>query len=82
MVNRQQQIEIAERLQQLWLERMEVLLTSGDATSTDLATIARVLIMSGWTLDPHQLPQGLRDKLTSAIPDVDDFDVIPLAMVR
>lgn len=51
---------VASRLQAFWLQRMEFLMTSGMATSTDLATLARVLLANGWSLDPKKLPQGLQ----------------------
>ena len=60
----QDQIAISERLQLAWLKHMEKLLDSGVITSTDLATLARVLINGGWTLDPKQLPKSLRDLMT------------------
>lgn len=69
---KQKQVEIAERLQMLWLQRMEYLLASGEITSTDMATLARVLLSNGWNLDPSAVPQGLRDKLTSAGLKFDD----------
>lgn len=58
------QFDIAASLQKLWLERMEHLLRTGDITSTDLATLARVLLANGWTIDPSRLPKGLAEKLT------------------
>ena len=61
------QVELAERLQVLWLERMETLLNDGEITSTDLATLARVLLANGWTLDPTRLPTSLREKLTKHV---------------
>ena len=54
------QLEVAERLQAKWLQRMEFLLDSGMATSTDLATLSRVLLQNGWSLDPKKLPKGLQ----------------------
>lgn len=71
---KQRQIDIAERLQQKWLERMEYLLDSGEITSTDMATLARVLLQNGWSLDPSDLPQSLRDKLTKRVSFDDDLD--------
>ena len=59
--NIQDQIDISKRLQVLWLTHMEKLLDSGTITSTDLATLARVLLHNGWSLDPKSLPQSLRD---------------------
>lgn len=60
----QEQIEIAKRLQIKWLRRMEAMLDSGEITSTDMATLAKVLRDSGWTLDATKLPEKLRNKLT------------------
>ena len=74
--NQQAQIEIAERLQLKWLEHMEELLKGdGDEgmTSTDLATLARVLMHNGWTIDPAKLPQGLREKITIKAKFDDDL---------
>jgi len=75
-----EQAEIARRLQTKWLLRVEDLLDSGRLTSTDLATIARVLLQNGWTLDPSKLPQDLANQITSQVdPKVlDEEDVIPL----
>ena len=82
MSDKNQQLEIAERLQLKWLERMETLLNEGTITSTDMATLARLLMSNGWTLDPSRLPQGIREKLTSLIDpsefDEGDADVLPL----
>lgn len=76
----QKQVAIAERLQLMWLERMETLLTTGEITSTDLATLSRFLMANGWTLDPTRLPEKLRNKLTSGMQpeDFDDSDVLPM----
>lgn len=82
MATNAKQIEIAERLQLRWLERMEVMMDEGTITSTDMATLARVLLANGWVLDPAQLPQGLRGKLTEAIPDPDAFEALPLRLTR
>lgn len=54
------QLEIAARLQEKWLQRMEFLLDHGMITSTDLATLSRVLLQNGWSLDPKRLPKGLQ----------------------
>lgn len=71
---KKEQLEIAERLQLLWLRRMERLLESGMITSTDMATLARLLMQNGWSLDPNALPQGLRDKITTPVSFEDDDD--------
>ncbi len=65
------QVEIAARLQLKWLERMEQLLESGEITSTDMATLARVLLSNGWNLDPQTIPTSLREKLTTSLDDLD-----------
>ena len=62
--NIQDQIDISKRLQVLWLTHMEKLLDSGTITSTDMATLARVLLHNGWSLDPKSLPKSLRDLMT------------------
>ena len=61
----QEQIKIVERLQLLWLQRMEKLLTDGLLTSTDAATLYRFMADNGWVLDPAKLPSNLKDKLES-----------------
>ena len=71
--NHQDQVEIAKRLQMKWLRRMEHLLDSGEITSTDMATLARVLLQNGWSLDPNDLPQTLRNKLTKKV-SFDDME--------
>lgn len=79
MENKDVQLEIAERLQLKWLERMEKLIDDGSVTSTDMATLVRFLMANGWTLDRSRLPKGLADKLTTGMSpeDFDSSDVIP-----
>jgi hypothetical protein len=69
----EQQIEISKRLQVLWLKHMEKLLDNGEITSTDMATLARVLLHNGWTLDPKQLPKSLKDMMTKTGLKLVDF---------
>ena len=78
---KQEQVEQAELIQDLWLGRMIELLQSGEETSTDRATLIRWLEHNGWSVDPSRLPQELKDKLTSHIEPGDDIgdDVIPIA---
>lgn len=71
---RQQQIALAEKLQLKWLQRMDALFDSGEITSTDMATLARLLKDNGWSLDPSMVPQRLRDKLTKNVAFDDDID--------
>jgi hypothetical protein len=63
---KEEQLAIVERLQLKWLKRMEQLLDNDEITSTDMATLARLLMTNGWNLDPSAIPQGLKDKLTTA----------------
>jgi hypothetical protein len=75
-----EQIAIAERIQMKLLERWEKLLNSDEITAAEVAVVTKMLRDSGWTLDPAQLPQGVRDKLTAKIDPTqwadDDADVV------
>ena len=62
---------VAARLQAKWLQRMEFLIDHGLATSTDLATLARVLLQNGWSLDPKKLPKGLQSLVSKVEFDAD-----------
>jgi hypothetical protein len=59
------QIEIAERLKLALLEYLEEKLADRSISSTDVATLTRLLSQNGWALDPTRVPSRLRDKLTS-----------------
>ena len=72
--NIQDQIDISKRLQVLWLTHMEKLLDSGTITSTDMATLARVLLHNGWSLDPKHLPKSIQDLMTKTLKLVDFGD--------
>jgi hypothetical protein len=78
------QLEIVEELQLLWLNHMKTLLENGLATSTDLATLSRFLMQNGWTLDPAKLPEALRSKLTSPIPDDSEMEdnILPFRQAK
>lgn len=62
-----EQVEKATELQDLILDDFIAMAKAGTLTSTDRATIVRLLAANGWSLDPNQLPQHLKDKLTSSI---------------
>lgn len=66
------QVEIAERLQVKLLKRFESLIDSNELTSTDAATLARLLMANGWSIDPTKIPQGIKDKITKHI-DLNDY---------
>lgn len=77
----QEQVEVALRIQSKLLRHMESLLDSGEISSTDIATLTRLLTQNGWTLDGTRLPSRLKDKLTAHFdPDVPDADdkVVPI----
>ena len=78
----QKQLDIKSRLETKWLERMEKMLDSGEITSTDMATLARVLMQNGWTIDADKLPQHLRDKLTSHVSFEEDDEEPKIRMMR
>ena len=73
------QIAIAERLQLKLLRRFEALLDSGELQATDAATLARLLMSNGWSIDPGKVPASLRGILTASISaaelDEDDPDI-------
>lgn len=75
---KQEQIDIAERLQIKWLKRMDKMFDDGTITSTDMATLVRFLTANGWNLDPSRIPKGLRDKLTTSVDptELDSEDVV------
>ena len=78
---KQGQVDKAAYLQELLLDDLIVLFESGDATSTDRATLARLLKDNGWSVDPSMVPQELMEKLTSKIAPGDDIDddVVPIS---
>ena len=81
ILSQEEQIDIATRLQSKVLRHFEWLLDNGIITSTDLATLTRLMVSNGWRLDPSALPKGLRDKMTSfPDPSADlDEDILPFA---
>ena len=82
-IEQDKQITLLARLQTLWLKHMEALLESGACTSTDLATLYRVLRDNGWQLDPTKLPKGLAEKLTKHVDpksfEDEDTKVFPIS---
>jgi len=81
-VELKKQLEIKERLETMWLVHMEKLLQSGEITSTDMATLARVLMQNGWVIDAGKLPQQLRDKLTSNVSFEGDEEEPKIRMMK
>lgn len=68
------QIELAERLQEALLKRFETLIAEESDSPTDRATLARLLSQNGWSLDPSSLPQSLRDKVADSVNPTDGVD--------
>jgi hypothetical protein len=68
------QMEFIPRLQMMTLEHFEQLLKDKTITSTDLATLVRLLVHNGWVLDETRLPTTLRDKLTRRLDPADLSD--------
>lgn len=67
------QTDIAVRLQTAALRLYELRLKNGTLSDTGLSALQRLLQQNGWSLDPKQVPVGLKDKLTTRI-DPMDFD--------
>lgn len=67
----QEQRSIAARLQLLLLLDFEEQFKSKTITSADRATLARLLMQNGWSIDPKDVPQGLKDKLTTRMSPED-----------
>lgn len=69
-----EQLELTERLQLKLLKHLDQAFDEGTITSTDVATLSRLLMQNGWSIDPSRLPQGVRDKLTEIISTADFSD--------
>jgi hypothetical protein len=54
--DKKKQMEFIPRLQMMTLEHFEKLLKDKTITSTDLATLVRLLVHNGWVLDETRLP--------------------------
>jgi len=72
-LDQQAQISITVRLQTALLRSYEKRLQKGTLSDTGLAALTRLLQQNGWALDPKQVPQGLKDKMTTQI-DPKEFD--------
>lgn len=66
-------VEIAEGLQDSVLLEFEKKLENGSMTSTDLRTLASILIANGWTFDPARVSRPLSDLVKpTALPFEDE----------
>lgn len=79
---KQRHVSLAERLQDKLLEAYLDKLESGDLSDTGMAALQKLLIQMGWDFDPTNLPQELRDHLTTHLDpnelDDDDADVLDI----
>lgn len=69
-----QQVERAQRLQDLLLAHYESRLSDGSISGTEVASLQRLLLTGGWTLDPDQLPKDLRERIKglAEVPSTED----------
>ncbi len=73
------QISMTEKLQAGLLRTYLRRIQNGTISDTGLANVQRLLQANGWSLDPKQLPQDLKDLLTTAVdPNELDADVLPI----
>lgn len=70
-MSKQEQIEIAEKLQLKLLNHFDAMLDKGTLSATDAATLARLLMANGWSIDPKSVPTGLRAILTEGLNAID-----------
>ena len=78
VLDQKSQIALAARLQSATLRTFLRRLENGTISDTGLSTLVRLLASNGWALDPKEMPEGLREKLTSLVdPKELDDDVLP-----
>lgn len=71
---RREQIELGQKLFQALLEDFATLLEKGEATAADRATLARLLTQNGYSINPADLPDELRTKITTEFDPEADLD--------
>jgi hypothetical protein len=64
---KQEQIDLAAQLQALTLRSFYVRLVAGTLSDTGLATMIRLLMANGWSLDPASVKQNLEEMLTTKV---------------
>lgn len=78
-----EQIEKAEKLQDLLLEDLIRVAEAKELSSADRVLIYRMLRENGWSLDPSKLPQKAKDLLAKQVAFDEDLDGEPtLRMVK
>jgi hypothetical protein len=76
-----------DRIGKKWVEMIERRIDSGEINATESATLIRLLVASGYSLDPSKIPMDLQHKLTEDI-DLEDpataeeLGIIPFAKKR
>lgn len=64
---RQEHVSRARRLQDLLLQKYEEKLLSGDLSDTGMAALQKLLLANGWDFDESNVPEELKDQLTSHV---------------
>ena len=72
-----EQVALAEKLQAAVLRTFERRLKNGTLSDSGIATLVRLLMQNGWTIDPSQLSKGLRSVLTENVSPDELDDVLP-----
>lgn len=70
--------EARDRIAGKWIKLIEAKIDNESINATESAILMRVMVHSGFTLDPTRIPQGLRTKLTENIPDeeLESFGIV------
>lgn len=75
--------EQRDRIARLWMNLIEEKVRDKTINATESAILARVLIASGWSLDPTRIPVELQHKLTEDIDlsdpaTADELGILPI----
>lgn len=75
--------EARERVGNKWMALMEKRIDEGTINATESAIVVRLLIASGYTLDPTRIPKDLQSKLTEDVDLTDpataeELGIIPI----
>jgi hypothetical protein len=75
MANRkrvQEHAGLAAELQDLLLKEYKRRFELGQITSSDIRNLQDLLVKNGWSFDPNELPEDLKQKLTADVSYDDD----------
>lgn len=70
-----------DRIAAKWLKMIETKMDDGTLNATEGATLMRVLVASGFTLDPLRVPKHLRTKLTENMDPTDPATAEELGII-